>query len=230
MTHTLPAPPLYVAPFTGVEQNVIYHGTQGGGFYPGHPPNVPDFMNYQLGSRAGLVKWTVSGVPPWLTVVPQYGSLPSSDNRVSTSASPAMRELPVGTHTADLRFNVNGNPETVERKAFVVVYPQGTTKLIVSGPRQVDFLGGEGGAFLPQSVTLKLDSGGGPVNWKLENVPPWLTASSTSGTTPSTVSFSTNATAKSLLRGFRAQYLEFWNETNYQNGVTVAATLSVAPQ
>jgi hypothetical protein len=220
---------LIVVPFVSPEPDITFHAMEGGGgFSAGHPPAM-DYQVYRLSSR-GPLNWTVNGAPAWLNVIPLRGSLPSSDDRVSALPTQEMSRLPAGTHRATLQFSYDASSPPVTRNAIVVIYPTGSTKLTVKGPRQIDFLGGEGGGFFPVQSTLQFVSSGPPVSWTLENVPPWITASETTGTTPSTVTLTTNAITANLPFGYRAQNLEIRNSTNYEPPIVIESTLSIGPR
>lgn len=88
-----------------------------------------------------------------------------------------------------------------------------------------------GGQFSPTSFSYQLSATNGPANFAISNIPPWLTASFTSGTataSPLTVTFSLTSVG-TLHHGTYSAMISFTNTTNGQGNTSRMTTLTVSP-
>jgi Viral BACON domain len=93
-------------------------------------------------------------------------------------------------------------------------------------------VGNPGGPFAPSSFQYQLSASAGSINYSISGVPPWLTASATSGTattTSTTVTFTVNANANNLAAGtYGPNTITFANsDTGQGNTTPITATLTV---
>ncbi|MEA2906799.1 MAG: hypothetical protein QOI12_4186 [Alphaproteobacteria bacterium] len=93
--------------------------------------------------------------------------------------------------------------------------------------------GNQGGPFSPPSFSYQLSATSGSVDYAISGTPSWLVASSTSGTvttSPTTVTFTINASASSLAAGtYGPSTISFANTSDGQGDTTRTATLTVTP-
>src|SRR5262249_39360514 len=91
--------------------------------------------------------------------------------------------------------------------------------------------GTQGGPFSPSSFQYQLSTTTGSANFSISGVPSWLDASATVGTvttSATTITFTVNASANSLVPGsYGPTTITFTNTTNGQGTTTRTATLTV---
>jgi uncharacterized repeat protein (TIGR03803 family) len=102
--------------------------------------------------------------------------------------------------------------------------------LQVSPTTSIATSGSQGGPFSPASFQYQLSASAGTIDYAISGYPNWLTPSSTSGTasTGTTVTFTANATANSLVAGtYGPTTITFTNSDTGQGTQTRTATLTV---
>jgi hypothetical protein len=155
----------------------------------------------------------------------------SSGATVTFTVNATARNLAVGTYgpTTITFANSDTGYGTQTRMATLTVYPPAiqvgpTTGIMASGT--------QGGPFSPSSFRYSLSTTLGSLNYSIVT-PSWLTASPESGTvttTPKTVDFTINASARSLQPDTYVNSISFYNTTNNQGNTTRVATLVVSPK
>jgi uncharacterized protein (TIGR03437 family) len=126
------------------------------------------------------IQYELDGGGGWLTVNPSTGATPLGASVVVNTTG-----LAVGTYRATLRVIPSGNAGgTVVVPVTVVVTPVATLNIT---QRQVSFNG-------PGSQSIAVGSTGTPLNFTAQtNGAPWLSVSPTTGTTPASLTITTNA-------------------------------------
>src|SRR5262249_22174528 len=116
---------------------------------------------------------------------------------------------------------------------FVARLPSSLTgiSLQVTPATNIVASGTQGGPFSPASFQYQLSATTGSVNFSISGVPSWLDASATVGTvttSATTITFTVNASANSLVPGtYGPATMTFTNTTNGQGTTTRTATLTV---
>jgi len=126
--------------------------------------------------------------------------------------------------------NADTGQGTQTRTATLTVNPPA---LQVSPSTNIAASGTQGGPFSPSSFSYRLSAAKGSLSYSITNVPSWLTVSSKSGTvttTKKTITFTVNASARSLTPKTYGNSINFNNTTNNQGSPTRAATLTVNPK
>jgi len=121
--------------------------------------------------------WTLASDSSWLTVTPQFGTLPG---KAMLSANTVSSNLNSGTHTATLTFD---SPIGKTNKTVQMTLLKPT--LGTSVPN-VGFGGTNGRDFSSKPLTLSLNTGNNAWPWKLTSLPAWIKASTTTGNTSDT--------------------------------------------
>jgi hypothetical protein len=213
-----PTPTLQVAPTT----NIVAAGNPGG-------PFAPSSFQYQLSAAAGSINYSISVLPNWLTASSTSGTA-STGTTVTFTVNANANSLAVGTYgPITITFtNSDTGQGTQTRTATLTVNPPA---LQVTPATNIIASGTQGGPFSPSSFSYTLSATYGSVNYSITNGPSWLTPSSTSGTASSsgtTVTFTVNANANSLLPNTYVNSINFNNTTNGQGNTTRVATLTLA--
>jgi hypothetical protein len=209
---------LQVAPTT----NVVASGNQGGPFTLSPP-------SYTLSASSGSVNFSISGLPNWLTPSAPSGTA-STGTTVTFTVNSNANNLAPGTYgptTVTFANSTNGQG-TQTRTATLTVNPP---VLQVTPTTNMVTAANQGEPFVPSSFQYQLSVPAGSINYSISGVPPWLTASSTSGTastTVTTVTFTVNASADNLAVGtYGPITITFANSATGQANATVTATLTV---
>jgi probable HAF family extracellular repeat protein len=201
---------LQVSPGT----ETIISGKQGGPFSPGS-------FSYTIKSTSGIVEFTVS-TPIWFTASITSGSLGPAELTISFTVNENANNFSTGSYPSNITFtNITNGQGTQTRATTVNVSPPVYPTLQVSPATNISVSGNQGGPFSPQSFSYTLSSINGDVNYSILYVPSWLTPSSTSGTVTtagSTVTFTVNPSANSLVPGGYNATILFSNVTSGFNG------------
>jgi FG-GAP-like repeat/Viral BACON domain len=116
---------------------------------------------------------------------------------------------------------------------WTLLQVSGTPTLQVTPGTSVAAAGSQGGPFSPSAFQYQLSATSGSVNFSISGMPSWLTVSATSGTvttSPTTVTFTVNASANGLAAAtYGPATVTFTNTTNGQGNTTRTATLTVNP-
>jgi hypothetical protein len=225
-TLTVNPPALQVTPAT----NIAASGTQGG-------PFSPLSFSYTLSATYGSVNYSISGVPPWLSLTPPSptsGVVTSSGTTVTlTVMNTYANSLTTGTYINSIGFNnTDSGQGSTTRVATLTVNAQSV--LQVTTAANIAAAGYPGGPFTPSSFQYQLSASTGSINYSISGIPPWLTLtspSSTSGVVTSSgtpVMFTVNASANSLApRTYGPTTITFTNSDTGQGTQTRMATLTV---
>jgi hypothetical protein len=224
-TLTVNPPTLQVTPTT----NIAASGTQGGLF-------SPLSFSYTLSATYGSVNYSISGVPPWLTLTPPSstsGVVTSSGTTLTFTVNANANSLTPGTYVNSIGFNnTDSGQGNTTRVATLTVNAQPV--LQVTTAANIAAAGYPGGPFTPSSFQYQLSASTGSINYSISGVPPWLTLtppSSTSGVVTSsgtTVTFTVNTNANSLAPGtYGPTTITFTNSDTGQGTQTRTATLTV---
>jgi len=213
------APPaLVVAPAT----NMAATGNQGG-------PFTASFQ-YQVSASTGTVNYSISGLPSWLTVSPNPGTV-STGTTVTFAVNSNANSLAAAMYNATITFtNTDTGRGTQTRMATLTVTPR---KLHVSPSNNIAASGQQGGPFTPSSFSYSLSAATGTVKYSITNLPSWLTASPTSGTLTTratSVAFRINTTAADKLKAGTYISSINLNDTTDNQITPLSATLNVAPK
>lgn len=191
---------------------LITTGYRGGPFAPaGHPFTVTN-------TGSAPLTWTASTSAPWISLTSNGGTLAGGASTTVTANldAAALAALASGTYNGSLTFTntVNGAGNTT-RNITVTATAHGDLTITPAA----------GGVY-----TLG-NSGDSTLSWTLTGLPPWLTASLTSGDiTPggtATVTVSSNARAAQLSPGRYEAPLLFANATTGHGTATMAYVLDV---
>jgi subtilase family serine protease len=116
--------PLQVTPAS----NIAASGTQGG-------PFSPSSFSYTLSAASGSVKYSISGVPNWLTASPTSGTATTKATsvtfKINTSAAD---KLSASTYVSSINFNNNTNNQVTTRVATLTVTPKEYTIEVSASP------------------------------------------------------------------------------------------------
>jgi hypothetical protein len=128
--------PLQVTPAS----NIAASGTQGG-------PFSPSSFSYTLSAASGSVKYSISGVPNWLTASPTSGTVTTKATsvtfKINTSAAD---KLSASTYVSSINFNNNTNTQVTTRVATLTVTPKEYTIKVSASPSADGTVSG-GGTF-----------------------------------------------------------------------------------
>jgi hypothetical protein len=185
--------------------------TGGGTVFPLVSPSFP----------GGTAFFNLSGVPTSIG--------PASSVNVTVTFTGSASSMPLGAYNATVSFS-DATTLTIAAIRNVNLTIVGALTMEVTPSAAAALSGNQGGPFSPFSITYQLTSSTGTVNYSVSGLPPWLTASSTSGTlttTPTNVNFTTNANANGLSSGVFNATIVFTNTTNGQGNQTRLVTLTV---
>jgi hypothetical protein len=220
-TLTVNPPALQVTPTI----NIAASGTQGGPFSP------PSF-NYTLSVASGSANYSITNVPPWLTLTPSStGTVSSSSPTTGTfTVNSNANSLTPNTYVNSISFNntTNGQGNTTRVATLTVNAPPA---LQVTPTANIAAAGNEG-ALPSSSFQYQLGANAGTVNYSISGVPNWLTPSSTSGNASSSgtvVTFTVNTSANSLAPGTYGPTAIAFTSGTGQGTQTRTATLTVNP-
>ena len=148
-----------------------------------------------------------------------------------------------GTHQSYVSFNAvggmtysivvdgyNGGSGAANGNIQLALSAGPSPTLVVMPVTNMVSIGNLGGPFSSLSFQYQLNASTGSLNYSISGVPTWLTASSVSGTvttSPSTITFTVNSSANSLVVGTYSAVIAFANTSNGQGSRTVNATLQV---
>jgi hypothetical protein len=168
--------------------------------------------------------------PNWLTPSSTSGTA-SSGTTVTFAVNANANSLAAGTYgpTAITFTNSDTGQITTTVTATLTVTPP---SLLVAPTTNIAASGTQGGPFSPKSFQYKLSATYGSVNYSI-TPPTWLTASSKSGTVPTsakTITFTINSSAGKLSPTTYVNSISFNNTTNNQGNTTRLATLTVNPK
>jgi hypothetical protein len=215
-----PPQALQVEPTT----NIAASGPQGG-------PFTATSFQYQLSANAGSINYSISPLPSWLTLTPPTTSGTATTTPATVTFMLNANTLSPNTYSATIAFTDLGTGKgTQTRSATLTVSARG---LQVSPATGISANGQQGGPFSPSSFPYSLSAAMGSVNYKIANVPSWLTVSgATSGTVTTkatTVTFKINTTAADKLSVSTTSNINITDTTNNQV-TTLIATLSITPK
>jgi hypothetical protein len=218
LLNTAAPPTLVVAPATDMAATL----NQGG-------PVTASFQ-YQLSASTGTVNYSISGLPSWLSVSPNPGTV-STGTTVTFTVNSNANSLAAATYNATITFtNTDTGRGTQTRMATLTVNPR---RLQVSPSKNIAASGQQGGPFTPSSFSYSLSAATGTVKYSITNVPSWLTASPTSGTLTTratSVTFRINTTAADKLKASTYISSINFNDTTDNQITPLSATLNVAPR
>jgi hypothetical protein len=188
-------------------------------------PFNPASFSYQL-SATGIANYSISGVPSWLSASSTSGTVASSPVNVTFSINPTANALAAGTYTATIAFN--NSSSGLGNTTRTITLTISTPNLVITETTNIAASGNQGGPFSPASFSYNLSAVSSDTTYTISGVPSWLTASSTSGaltTTPTTVTFSINASANGLPVGTQSSTITV--TTADSQSVTRTATLVI---
>jgi hypothetical protein len=203
--------------------NVAISGNQGGPFSPGS-------FGYQVSTLSGTAPYTISGLPNWLTVPSTSGTATPTPATITFTVNSNANNLAPGTYGATVIFGTSPSACSAQRTVSLAVTSASPGALLVSPATNIVSSGQQGGPFSPNVFNYQLSASAGSVGYAISGVPSWLTASSSSdtvGTSPTTVSFTINATANALAPATYNASILFANTTNGQGTQSRSATLNV---
>ena len=215
-------PSLQVSPATDMAAS----GSQGGPFSPAS-------FQYQLSASSGSIGFSITGVPSWLDASTTSGTLTTSATSVTFTVNASANSLSPGSYgpvTITFTNTTNGQGNTTRSATLTV---NALPALQVSPATNMAASGNTGGPFSPASFQYQLGASTGSASYSVSGVPSWLTPSATSGTvttSPSTVTFTVNASANGIAPGtYGPTTITFTNTTNGLGNTTRTATLVVNP-
>lgn len=207
-----------VSPTTDIETA----GPQGG-------PFTPSSFNYTLTASPTSQSYSITGVPTWLTASSTSGTATTSGTPVSFTVNASANALTPGVYTSTITFTDTTSNTTAFTTSAVLVVDDAAV-LQVTPSTNMASVGNPGGPFLPSSFQYQLSTNSGTIGYSITGLPAWLDASSTSGTvttSPTTITFTVNASANSLPIGGYNATIVFANTTNGKGDQTRNAALTV---
>jgi len=106
--------PLQVSPYAGIAAS----GTKGG-------PFSPSSFSYKLRATSGGVKYSISGVPSWLTASSKSGTLTTADTTITFTLNSGADTLASGAYVGSIQFNnADGTQGSIWRGATLTVKPE----------------------------------------------------------------------------------------------------------
>jgi hypothetical protein len=197
-------------------------------------PFSPLSFSYTLSVASGSVSYSITNVPPWLTLTPSSTGAVSSSSptTVTFTVNANANSLTPNNYVSSINFiNATSGQGNTTRVATLTV--NAPPLLQVTPATNMVASGTQGGPFSPSSFQYQLSASAGSVNYSISGLPNWLTASSASGTaspSASTVTFTVNANANSLAAGtYGPATITFTNTDTGQGTQTWTATLTVNP-
>lgn len=127
-------------------------------------------------SGKGLLQWSTSGLPSWLTVAPASGTL-SSGQSVQLTARVARAPLPGGTTTGS--FTLQSNSTSGAALAVPVSVDEPATARAEVNAALLRYPSG-----VSEQTFVLRNLGKGPLQWTMEPSAAWMLASPSSGTVP----------------------------------------------
>ncbi|MEZ4522636.1 MAG: hypothetical protein R3A46_13465 [Thermomicrobiales bacterium] len=137
----------------------------------------PAPVSVLVDSEDFVTPWTATSGAGWLTVDPKTGDTPAT-----VELSFKTSKLDAGLYAAPVTFLPG--PRTLN--VTVAVNPPGSQSQLAIAPPALSFVGIVGGPD-PAATSIAVASTGLPLNWVASETAPWLSLSSTSGISPSTV-------------------------------------------
>jgi hypothetical protein len=177
---------LQVTPATNISLSGTLHG-----------PFSPTSFRYQLNATTGGVRYSISGVPNWLTACSTSGTVTTSPATIVFTINGNASSLPLGTQTAVIAFTNTANARGTQSRTATLTVTE-PPALLVSPATNISSSGPQGGPFLPTSFQYQLGATTGRVSYSISGIPNWLTVSSTSGTattSPTIINFVVNSNA-----------------------------------
>jgi hypothetical protein len=102
--------------------NIATAGNTGG-------PFAPSSFNYQLSASKGTVGYTVTGLPGWLTVSSDNGTVTTSPTTLTFSVNSNANDFSAGSYSADVMFNDVTNGATIETISATITVNNGAPGL-----------------------------------------------------------------------------------------------------
>ena len=149
----------------------------------GEPVSIPVEV---LGNPVDF-SWTAESPVPWISVSPQNSTTPS---KVNITVNP--KGLEKGTYTTYVSFYTPNGVESV-----VIVNVNVKEPALSVSPANIELIYQKGSRELP-SADIYISATGRELSWTLQSKADWLSPSSLSGITPSTITL----TLKPFVRGF----------------------------
>jgi len=139
---------------------------------PGGPFTPAEFQ-YQLSATEGSIKYSISGLPDWLTASSTEGTV-STPITVIFTVNTKANGLASGTYgPITITFtNSDTGKGTQTRTATLTV---NAPSLQVAPATNIAASGTQGGPFSPDSFSYTLSVASGSVGYSITNVPAWLT-------------------------------------------------------
>jgi hypothetical protein len=167
------------------------------------------------------ITWTGTADVPWLTLSASSGSTPSD---VTASLNGNVNNLTDGQYDAVITIsavepNVIGSPATIPVTLTVI-----RQQLLVS-PNTLNMFHQINGTL--DSNVLLIDSSGGVLDWTATADVPWLTVSTSSGSTSATVPISLNQLSDSLPEGFHNATVSVTSPNAINSPTAVSVSLNV---
>ena len=192
-------------------------------------PFSPASFQYQLSSSPGRANYSISGLPNWLTASSTSGTIEATGTAITFAVNAAANSLSAGTYSATIAIE-NATNGQGSQNLTVSLSVGALPALQVTPATTIAAAGNQGGTFVPNAFDYQVGATTDSVSYSITGVPSWLTASPTSGTattSPTTITFSVNATASSLGVGTYNATITFSNATNGNGTDTRSATLTV---
>lgn len=152
----------------------------------------PVTQDVNLTSTGNVAEWVASVSDSWVSVSPSAGITPSD---VSITVNPS--GLGAGNYTAYVRFNT---PKGTESVLQVNLEVKSNLKTLYVAPTNMAFKYQQESPSLP-SGDIVIASEGGSLSWVASASVPWISLSSTSGITPSSIKLSINNAVNALQPG-----------------------------
>lgn len=150
----------------------------------------------------------------------------------SGTASLRLSTLSVGTHAITASYGGDGAfAASTSAPLTQTVNALAATTLVVLPATTISASGTKGGPFSPAAFVYQLSASSGTIDYTITNIPPWLTASSTSGsvtTSGTPVTFTVSASALSP-GTYDSGAIVITNATNGQGNTSIGASLTVNP-
>ncbi len=202
------------------------HGINGLGVQGG--PFNPSSFSYQIKATIGTLKFSISGVPNWLTVSTRSGAVSTTPTTVTFKVASGANGLAVGTHKATITISNLGDSKDKVTMAAVLTVVAAQSLQVTPGIAMVSS-GPHGGPFSKTSFTYLLSSTSGSIKYSITGLPNWLAVSSRSGmvsTSPKAVTFTLDK-ANTLPVGSHVGNVVFSNSTNGKGTTSRSVALTI---
>lgn len=175
--------------------------------------------------------WTASAAATWMTVTPSAGTITTEHDTISVTVN--LAGMAPGTYASNVTIAMDGLRGRQYKTTIpisLVITGTSQTPTIRIAPTALSFTGIAGGTNpLGQPISLTNPSGG-TLSWTMSDNAPWLTLSTTAGTTTTeTDSISANVSLTGLTAGTYTAAITVTNTGGTNSPLVIPVSLTVSP-